>query len=70
MLILTRRTGETVMIGDQVTFTVLEVKGNQVRIGFNAPKDVAIHREEIYERLKLALQGDINGNTCMLADSA
>ena len=52
MLILTRRVGETVMIGDEVTVTVLRVKGNQVRIGVNAPKDVAVHREEIYERIK------------------
>src|SRR6202042_3911487 len=50
MLILTRRVGETVMIGNEVTVTVLGVKGNQVRIGVNAPKDVAVHREEIYER--------------------
>jgi len=52
MLILTRRVGETLMIGDQVTVTVLGVKGNQVRIGVNAPRDVAVHREEIYERIK------------------
>jgi carbon storage regulator len=52
MLILTRRVGETLMIGNEVTVTVLGVKGNQVRIGVNAPKDVAVHREEIYERIK------------------
>ena len=52
MLILTRRVGETVMIGNEVTVTVLGVKGNQVRIGINAPKNVAVHREEIYERIK------------------
>lgn len=52
MLILTRRVGETLMIGDEVTVTVLGVKGNQVRIGVNAPRDVAVHREEIYERIK------------------
>jgi carbon storage regulator len=52
MLILTRRVGETVMIGDDVTVTVLGVKGNQVRIGVNAPRDVAVHREEIFERIK------------------
>ena len=52
MLILTRRVGETVMIGENVTVTVLGVKGNQVRIGVNAPRDVAVHREEIFERIK------------------
>jgi carbon storage regulator len=52
MLILTRRSGESLMIGDEVTVTVLGVKGNQVRVGINAPKAVAVHREEIYERIK------------------
>lgn len=52
MLILTRRVGETIMVGDDVTITVLGVKGNQVRVGINAPKSVAVHREEIYERIK------------------
>ena len=51
MLILTRRVGETVMIGNEVTVTVLGVKGNQVRLGVNAPKSVAVHREEIYARI-------------------
>jgi carbon storage regulator len=62
MLILTRRTGETVMIGNDVTLTVLGVKGNQVRIGINAPKSVPVHREEIYERIKREQQGDPDGN--------
>ncbi|CAN5353036.1 carbon storage regulator CsrA [soil metagenome] len=57
MLILTRRVGETLMIGNEVTVTVLGVKGNQVRIGINAPRDVAVHREEIYERIKREEQG-------------
>lgn len=58
MLILTRRVGETVMIGDEVTITVLGVKGNQVRVGVNAPKNVAVHREEIYERIKREQLGE------------
>jgi carbon storage regulator len=52
MLILTRRVGETVVIGNDVTVTVLGVKGNQIRLGVNAPREVAVHREEIYERIK------------------
>jgi carbon storage regulator len=52
MLILTRRVGETVMIGDNVTVAIIGVKGNQIRIGINAPKDVPVHRKEIYERIR------------------
>ena len=58
MLILTRRVGESVVIGEDVTVTVLGVKGNQVRIGINAPKHVAVHREEIFERIKSGRAAD------------
>lgn len=59
MLILTRRVGESLMIGDEVNVTVLGIRGNQVRIGVNAPKDVAVHREEIYDRIQKEQTDDV-----------
>lgn len=68
MLILTRRVGEALMIGDNVTVTVLGIKGNQVRVGVLAPKDVGVHREEIYERIRHEKEAEgANGPTAVVA---
>ncbi|AKD38909.1 carbon storage regulator [Pasteurella multocida subsp. multocida OH4807] len=55
MLILTRKVGESLLIGDDISITILNIRGNQVKIGIKAPKDVSVHREEIYQRIKQAL---------------
>ena len=68
MLILTRRVGETLMIGDDVTVTVLGVKGNQVRVGVDAPRDVAVHREEIYERIQKEQENSGNSTRTKAAE--
>lgn len=62
MLILTRRVGESLMIGDEVNVTVLGIRGNQVRIGVDAPKDVAVHREEIYDRIQQEKTDDVSSS--------
>ena len=62
MLILTRRMGETLMIGEDITVTVLGVKGNQVRLGVNAPRNVSVHREEIFARIKNENESEAGGN--------
>ena len=61
MLILTRRIGEAVMIGNQVTLTVLGVRGNQVRLGVGAPKEVAVHRKEVFDRINHDKKASLNG---------
>ena len=69
MLILTRRIGETLMVGDDVTVTVLGVKGNQVRIGVNAPKEIAVHREEIYQRIQKEKSAEASAQEAPLSEN-
>ncbi len=69
MLILTRRIGETLMVGDEVTVTVLGVKGNQVRVGVSAPKDVAVHRQEVYEKIQKETEFSESETGFLAADS-
>ena len=63
MLILTRKVGESVLIGDDISITVLSVRGNQVKLGVQAPKEVSVHREEIYQRIKQTQDEPTNGST-------
>ncbi|PJG86088.1 carbon storage regulator CsrA [Conservatibacter flavescens] len=59
MLILTRKVGESLLIGDDISITILNMRGNQVKVGVNAPKDVSVHREEIYQRIKDSCDGEL-----------
>lgn len=76
MLILSRRSGESIRIGDEVTITILQIKGGQIKIGINAPKEIAVHREEVFQRLaqelppKAAIVPDVTSNTRQVADTA